>query len=84
MWEDYVTSVGNIVVALSLINTIRDEQKPPLSTSIPTMICVLGFAASSFSLGLYLSTGILAVVFVIWAVIAWQRFRQGDVQVREK
>ncbi|MBP6041494.1 hypothetical protein KA529_00545 [Candidatus Saccharibacteria bacterium] len=82
MWEDLVIGLGNIVLSISLFSAVRDSQKPPLSTSIPTAITIYIFCIAQISLGLYLTTAVTFVVATLWAVLAWQRFRQGKVVVK--
>ena len=82
MWEDVVIGLGNIVLSISLISAVRDSQKPPLITSIPTTITVYIFCIAQISLGLYLTTTVTFVVATLWAVLAWQRFKQGKVVIK--
>ena len=84
MWEDIVIAVGNLILALSLIGTIRDEQKPPLTTSIPGVVVLLVFCIAQVSLELYLTTIITFCVAMMWAVIAWQRYRQGNIVIKKQ
>jgi len=81
MWQDMVLTIANFVFMFSMILAVRDQQKPPLSTSIPSAIALGIVCIVQISLELYLTTLITFIVFCLWTVVAIQRYRQGKVKL---
>lgn len=78
-WQDLAITVASIVMSFSLIPAIRDSQKPPLKTSIPTTVGLDVIALSFLSLGLYLSFAITEITATLWLILAMQRTKQNAV-----
>jgi hypothetical protein len=43
-WQDWVFSVGGFIMLLSLLPTLRGEQKPALTTSVMSTALIAFFA----------------------------------------
>jgi hypothetical protein len=87
MWQDWVFSIGGFVVLLSLVPTIRGDQKPALTTSAMTVVLMGVFTFTMATLGLWLSALANAGIGVAWGVLAVQRYtatkrasRAGDLE----
>jgi hypothetical protein len=74
-WQDWVFSVGGLVVLVSLLPTIRGVEKPALATSVTTFILVAIFAGTMASLHLWLSALTNALISLAWGILALQRYR---------
>lgn len=74
MWQDYVITVGGIVISLSLIPAIRGEDKPPLATSIPTATVLFIFSATFVTLRLWFSAGMYVLAAGLWTTLALQQY----------
>jgi hypothetical protein len=74
-WQDIVYSVGNLIFALSLIPSIRSDDKPHLYTSIPTAALLLVFAFTSYTLGLIMTAVVTLIGSALWAVLAVQKIK---------
>lgn len=72
-WQDIVLTVGGFIFSLALIPTVRAQDKPPLSTSIPTGIVLLFFAYTYFSLDLIVSTFSTLLMATLWLIVAKQK-----------
>ena len=81
-WQDWVLSIGGFVILVSLIPTIRGDQKPALTTCALSSIIVALFAFSMATLGLWLSAVANAGIAVAWAVLAVQRYTAIRLQRR--
>jgi hypothetical protein len=73
-WQDWVLSVGGFAILISLLPTIRGDQKPALTTSFMSSVIVALFAFSMATLGLWLSAVANAGIAIAWGVLAWQRY----------
>jgi hypothetical protein len=73
-WQDWVFSVGGFVVLLSLVPTIRGDQKPALTTSFTTVVLMGLFAFAMATLGLWLSAIANLGILGAWAILAVQRY----------
>ena len=76
MIQDVVFTIGTSIFTVSLVPTLRDAQKPPLLTSMPTTIVLATFAISFASLHLWFSAGAAAVECCFWGAVAYQRYSQ--------
>lgn len=81
MWQDIALFAVNLVFLVSLIEVVRDPQKPPLTTSIPSTVALYVVCAVQITLGLYIATTITFIVANLWLTIAIQRYRQGRVKI---
>ena len=75
-WQDWVFSIGGLLVLISLIPTIRAEQKPALTTGVMTAVLVLIFASTMITLHLWLAAVTNYGIAAAWGVLAVQSYRQ--------
>lgn len=75
--QDYIFAVGGIVFLVSLIPSIRDKQKPALSTSLLTGGVLILFALTYASLRFWFAAITQSVTAVLWLVLAYQRLSQN-------
>ena len=73
-WQDWVLSVGAFAILVSLVPTIRGEQKPALTTSIMSTVIVATFGVTMATLGLWLSALANVGISGAWALLAYQRY----------
>jgi hypothetical protein len=73
-WQDWVLSVGAFAILVSLVPTIRGEQKPALTTSIMSTVIVATFGVTMATLGLWLSALANVLISAAWALLAYQRY----------
>ncbi len=77
MWQVWVLTVSQFVFVVSLIPAIIDRrQKPPLATSLPTVLGPSATTAAYATLSLWWSAGLAAVLTLCWAILAYQKQRQ--------
>ena len=76
IWQDVVLSVGQLVFAVALVPAIRAKEKPPLITSVMSGLVLATFAVAFATLGLWFSAATVAVVSVLWLVVAYQTLRR--------
>ena len=76
VWQDWVISIGQIILAAALIPTIRHKDKPPLLTSITTAT-VIGIISCTFlTLQLWFSAGTASISSAGWFLISYQKYKQ--------
>ena len=73
-WQDWAMSIGAFAILLSLVPTIRGDQKPALTTSVMSVVILGLFAFTMATLGLWLSSIANVGICFAWAVLAWQRY----------
>jgi hypothetical protein len=73
-WQDWAFAVGGFFFIVSLVPTMRGEQKPALTTCIMSVVIVTVFTATMASLELWLSALANAGIAVCWAIISMQRY----------
>jgi len=83
MWQDFVLTLANVAFMVSMIQAVRDKQKPPLTTSVPSAVALIFVCIVQLTLGLYLTTAFSFVIFCLWTVVGIQRYRQGKVKIVE-
>jgi len=75
IFADTIGLLVQLFFALTIIMMIRDKQKPPLITSIPT-----GLALIIFGLGGSISAPLVAALSVVdgilWLYLGYQRYNQ--------
>jgi len=70
-WQHLVFLSGNFILGAVLIPTLRDENvEIPRTTSVPTFLVLGVFAASYYTLDLYLSTISTGIIASMWLYIA--------------
>ena len=75
-WQDLVFFLGSWIFVVSMVPTIRGSQKPALATSLSTAIVLLIFAYTQVTLGLWLTAIATLATFIVWATLAFQRWKQ--------
>ncbi|WP_227374262.1 hypothetical protein [Haladaptatus halobius] len=71
MWQEYVFLAGSIVIMISLVPTIRDEEaKVPLRTSVPSVLVLFVQTLAFLSMGLTFSAVGTGMGFGLWSLIA--------------
>ncbi|WP_266078084.1 hypothetical protein [Haladaptatus caseinilyticus] len=71
MWQEYVFLAGSIVIMISLIPTIRDEEaQVPLRTSLPSVVVLFVQTLAFLSMGLTASAAGTGMGFGLWSLIA--------------
>ena len=75
-WQDWVFAVGGGLVLVSLIPTIRAEQKPALTTSLMTSVLVVVFASTMLTLHLWLAAATNYAISAAWGLLALQGYQQ--------
>jgi hypothetical protein len=73
-WQDWVFSAGGFLILLSLIPTLRGDQKPALTTSVMSAAVVASFAVTMATLELWLSALANGGISLAWGVLAMQRY----------
>ena len=78
-WQDIVLTLGNFVFIFGVMRIIRapaNEQRPPLSASVPTGLCLLIYGVVFATLGLYFLALASMATGACWLVAGWQRVWQ--------
>jgi hypothetical protein len=75
-WQDWVFAIGGLLVLVSLVPTIRAEQKPALTTSLMTTVLVFIFASTMVTLGLVLAAVTNYGISAAWGLLAFQGYQQ--------
>mgnify|MGYP001565123356 FL=1 len=74
IWQDAVLLVGQVVLGLTLLPTLRAGAPVPRLTSVPAAAVLFGFAVTFLSLGLYGATITSSFNAGTWLLIArWCR-----------
>ncbi len=84
VWQDIVFFVGQWVFIIALIPTLRAKEKPQISTSLVTSATLFVFAVTYFTLGLWLSAIVAALISIAWLTLAVQKHRIGKKNKRRK
>lgn len=70
-WQDAVFLGGSIVIMISLVPTLRDEDaKVPLTTSVPSVLVLFSQTIAFTSLGMTASAAGTGMGFGLWTLIA--------------
>lgn len=78
-WQDAVFLGGSIVIMLSLVPTLRDEDaKIPLRTSVPSVVVLLCQTLAFSSLGMTASAAGTGMGFGLWTLIAKYKSPDGS------
>lgn len=76
MWQDYLLSIGAVLLSVSMVPMLRSKAKPPYLTSIPSGLIIASFAIIDTTINLWVLAFINGVVAVMWLWLAWQKWRQ--------
>jgi hypothetical protein len=75
-WQDLVFGVGSLVFIVALIPALFSEEKPPLSTSIPTSLVLISFSLTYATLDLPFAAITGAISGCMWGAIAILKHRR--------
>lgn len=75
-WQDWVLTVGGILLSLSLIPYMMHEHKPPKHTSGCTFAVLLVFSVCYATFGLWLTAIFTFITAVCWLVLLIQAWAQ--------
>lgn len=75
-WQDWVISVGNIVLAAGLIPSVLSKNKPSAWTSLAAGSVLYIFSFTFYTLTLFYSAVVVAVTASIWTILFIQKIRQ--------
>ncbi len=75
-WQDIILTIGNLLLAASLIPSVTGSDKPALSTSLLTGSILLTFAVVYTTLSLWASVFAISLNIALWLVLAVQKYRQ--------
>jgi len=76
VWQDWVLSFATMMLGMSLIPTIRSDDKPALSTSILTTVFVFVIGTTMVTMELWLSAAMNYLIVLGWGTITLQKLRQ--------
>lgn len=76
IWQDVCFLVGNLILSAGLIPTIRDTQKPPLTTTLTVLAVLSSFAVAEWTIDLPLAAFATLAQMGAWVVLGVQRWRQ--------
>ena len=77
-WQDLVLMVGGFGFSVALIPMVRQHEKPPISTSLPTVLILIAFGAAYATLGLWLAFSSGVFTLTMWLILLIQRLRSKD------
>lgn len=75
IWQDILIGSAQAMLAIGLVPAIIHHHKPPLTTSLVTALGMAAFAVAFSTLGLWWSTAMSLVQFVLWITLALQKRR---------
>lgn len=75
-WQDIVLALSGVILGVSLIPTIRGDDKPALSTAILTTVVISVVCVTMATMGLWLSAATNVLIIAAWGIISWQKFQQ--------
>jgi Flp pilus assembly protein TadB len=74
--QDIILTIGNLLMAASLIPSVISSDKPALSTSLLTGSILFAFGIVYVTLSLWVSVFAITLNVLLWYVLAFQKFRQ--------
>ncbi len=74
-WQDIVISIAQLCFIPAMIPSIRNKDKPALSTSFMNVVLVLTIAFCMFTLGLWFAAVTSLAIAATWAILALQKLR---------
>ena len=72
-WQDVMLSAGNIFFCLTLIPMLRQPERPPLLTCIPTGLALLAGGFVFATLHLWLTALTQTITGLQWLVLVFKR-----------
>lgn len=76
IWQDIILAIGGFAFSIALIPALKDQQKPPTTTSIITGVILTMFCIIYLTLGLRLAALSTALTAACWWTLLVQRIRQ--------
>ena len=74
-WQDLILSSGTVVLILALLPSALSKDKPAVPTSIVTGTVMSIFAFVYASLTLWFTAGAVALISLLWFILAFQKNR---------
>lgn len=85
MWQEYVVLAGSIVITLTLIPTVLDEDAHvPLSTSVPSVVVLLAQTWAFTSMGLLYTAAGTGLGLTLWSLIALQKGQESPLSLLDE
>jgi hypothetical protein len=81
MWQDYIISVGAFLFIISLIPSIKSQNKPDLKTSIPIALVLFIFTITYISLELWLAALTNFGTAISWSILAVQKYKISNKKI---
>ena len=78
IWQDLVFMLGGFIFAPSLYFMIRDKAKPPVKTSLPTLLVLVAFVATYITMGFWLATISTSLTALCWSILFIQKRRATE------
>jgi hypothetical protein len=75
-WQDIILTVGNLLMAASLIPSVVSSDKPALSTSLLSGSILFTFAIVFATLSLWITAFAVSLNVILWFVLALQKYQQ--------
>jgi ammonia channel protein AmtB len=69
MWQDIVFMLGGFIFSIALIPSIRNKNKPALSTSLSTAIVLCIFCIAYASMGFWLAFSAQVLSTIAWIIL---------------
>lgn len=84
MWQEYVVLAGSIIITLTLVPTVLDDDAHvPLSTSVPSVVVLLAQTWAFTSMGLLYTAAGTALGLTLWSLIALRKGRASPLALAE-
>ena len=71
-WQDWILTIGGIILSLSLIPYMFQEHKPPKHTSLCSFIVLLSFFICYATVGFWLTAVFTLITSVCWLILLIQ------------
>lgn len=82
MWQEYVVLAGSIVITLTLVPTVLDDDAHvPLSTSVPSVVVLLAQTWAFTSMGLLYTAVGTGLGLALWSLIALRKGRTSPLSL---
>lgn len=76
IWQDWVFTVGSLILTVGILPMLWHKHKPPLTSSIPVFVVLYAFTATYPTLNIYLACAIEGVQSTLWVALAVQRVQE--------
>lgn len=75
-WQDLALTIIFIVLNISLVPSVISKDKPAITTSIMTIVCLIVAVVVYFSLTLWFAAAMTIVNIALWTTLATQKILQ--------